>query len=171
MPSSGGVLHCYSEDWEYARKILDQHDNMYFSFAGNVTYRNARNLHDTVRYLPLDRILIESESPFMVPAAYRGKRNKPMYLPSTAQFIASLREEPEEEVYQTLFDNARALFGLVMGSLYHPLKIGNIKTRGNIFLAPLAGYTDRAFRSVSVLMGSRPDLHRDGFLRGSYKTQ
>jgi TatD DNase family protein len=112
MPSRGGVLHCYSEDWEYAKKILDKHDNMYFSFAGNVTYRNARNLHDTVRYLPLDRIVIERESPVMVPAAFRRKRHQPINLPSTAEFVASLREEPEEEVYEALFENARTLFGL-----------------------------------------------------------
>ncbi len=112
LPSKGGVLHCYSEDADYARKVLDRHDNLYFSFAGNVTYSNARNLHETVRYLPLDRIVIESESPFMVPASHRSKRNKPTYLPATARFVASLREEPEEEVYEALFQNAKDLFGL-----------------------------------------------------------
>ena len=71
------MLHCYSEDWEYAEDMLSRHDNLYFSFAGNVTYRNARNLHEAVRNLPLERIVIESESPFMVPADFRGKRNKP----------------------------------------------------------------------------------------------
>ncbi|HUX20660.1 MAG TPA: TatD family hydrolase, partial [Spirochaetia bacterium] len=96
IPSRGGVLHCYSEDWEYARKALEL--NLYISFAGNVTYRNAKNLHETALNMPLDRMLIESESPFMVPAAYRGKRNKPSYIHATAEFVAELREQPVEEV-------------------------------------------------------------------------
>ncbi len=112
LPSRGGVLHCYSEDWEYAEDMLSRHDNLYFSFAGNVTYRNARNLHETVVNLPLERIVIESESPFMVPADFRGKRNKPVYLPSTAAFIAEIREEDEEIVTEALWNNACDLFGL-----------------------------------------------------------
>ena len=67
LPRRGGVLHCYSEDSEYARKALEL--NLYISFAGNVTYRNARNLQDTAKKMPLERMLIESEAPFMVPAA------------------------------------------------------------------------------------------------------
>ena len=112
LPSRGGVLHCYSEDWDFASGMLKQNENIYFSFAGNVTYRNARNLHETVRNLPLDRIVIESESPFMVPSAYRGKRNKPVYLPSTASFIAELRGEDEETVAEALWQNACSLFGI-----------------------------------------------------------
>jgi TatD DNase family protein len=87
LPDRGGVLHCYSEDYEYAKKALQL--NLYISFAGNVTYRNAKNLHDTARQMPLERMLIESESPFMVPAAFRGKRNKPSYLMETAVFVVS----------------------------------------------------------------------------------
>ena len=112
LPSRGGVLHCYSEDWEYASGMLQDHENLYFSFAGNVTYRNARNLHETVRNLPMERIVIESESPFMVPAEYRGKRNKPVYMPSTAAFIAEIREEYEEDVAEALYRNACALFNI-----------------------------------------------------------
>ena len=72
MPDSGAILHCYSENAEYAKKCLDM--NIYFSFAGNLTYRNARNLHETVLNLPLDRILIETESPFMIPAQNRNSK-------------------------------------------------------------------------------------------------
>lgn len=110
LPSRGGVLHCYSEDWNYAQSALEL--NLYISFAGNVTYRNARNLHDTARSMPLERILIESESPFMVPAAYRGQRNKPSYLGETAKFIAELRDMPVEEFCDVVFENSRRLFGL-----------------------------------------------------------
>ena len=61
LPGRGGVLHCYSEDWDYAAAMLEQHDNLYFSFAGNVTYRNARNLHDTVRNLPWNGLLSKAK--------------------------------------------------------------------------------------------------------------
>lgn len=112
MPSRGGVLHCYSEDWEFASKMLESHDNLYFSFAGNLTYKNARNLHETVRNLPMERILIESESPFIPPAEFREKRNKPAYMPSIASCLATLREEDEEEVTEALWQNACRLFGV-----------------------------------------------------------
>ena len=110
VPRRGGVLHCYSEDWEYAQRALEL--KVYISFAGNLTYRNARNLHETAKNMPLDRILIESESPFMVPSAYRGKRNKPAYLPETAKFLAELREMPEDELAETVFENTQRFFGI-----------------------------------------------------------
>jgi len=110
LPPRGGVLHCYSENAEYAKKALDL--NLYFSFAGNLTYRNAKNLHETVEVLPIDRILIESESPFMVPADHRGKRNMPKYLPLTSRFLAEMLEMNEEELSAALWDNANRLFGL-----------------------------------------------------------
>ncbi|MDR1388351.1 MAG: TatD family hydrolase [Treponema sp.] len=110
LPSRGGILHCYSEDAEYARKALEL--NLYFSFAGNLTYRNARNLHETLDVLPADRILIESESPFMVPAEFRGKRNMPKYLPMTAHFMADLLDVEEEEMCEQLWENSNTFFGL-----------------------------------------------------------
>ena len=110
LPPKGGVLHCYSENAEYARKALEL--NLYFSFAGNLTYRNARNLHETIEVLPLDRILIESESPFMVPADYRGKRNMPKYLPITARFLADMLEMNDEELGAILWENSNRFFGL-----------------------------------------------------------
>jgi TatD DNase family protein len=110
LPSRGGILHCYSEDWEYARKALEL--NLYISFAGNVTYRNARNLHETAKNMPLDRMLIETESPFMVPAQYRGKRNRPSYLGATMEFIANLREEPLEEVSEIVYQNSLRFFDI-----------------------------------------------------------
>jgi TatD DNase family protein len=110
LPPRGGILHCYSEDAEYAKRALDL--NLYFSFAGNLTYRNARNLHETIAVLPLDRILIESESPFMVPADYRGKRNMPKYLPMTARFLGEMLELDEEELAARLWENSNRFFGL-----------------------------------------------------------
>jgi TatD DNase family protein len=110
LPPKGGVLHCYSENAEYAKRALDL--NLYFSFAGNLTYRNARNLHETIEVLPLDRILIESESPFMVPAEYRGKRNMPKYLPSTGKYLADMLEMSEEDTAAFLWENSNRFFGL-----------------------------------------------------------
>jgi TatD DNase family protein len=110
LPPKGGVLHCYSEDAEYAKKALNL--NLFFSVAGNLTYRNAKNLHETIGVLPLDRILIESESPFMVPADYRGKRNMPKYLPITARFLAEMVDTDEQELAAILWDNANRFFGL-----------------------------------------------------------
>jgi TatD DNase family protein len=110
LPPRGGVLHCYSENAEYAKKALDL--NLYFSFAGNLTYRNAKNLHETIDVLPLDRILIESESPFMVPADHRGKRNMPKYLPLTARFLAEMLEMSDEETSAALWENSNRFFGL-----------------------------------------------------------
>ena len=108
IPRKGAVLHCYSEDWAYAQQALEL--DLYISFAGNVTYRNARNLHETAKNMPIERILIESESPFMVPSAYRGKRNKPSYLGENLKFLAELREMPEEELSDQLFENSLRFF-------------------------------------------------------------
>jgi TatD DNase family protein len=110
LPPRGGVLHCYSEDADYAKRALKL--NLYFSFAGNLTYRNARNLHETIAVLPLDRIRIESESPFMVPADYRGKRNMPKYLPTTAHVLAGMLRMDDEELAAALWDNSNRFFGL-----------------------------------------------------------
>jgi TatD DNase family protein len=110
LPPKGGVLHCYSENAEYAEKALAL--NLYFSFAGNLTYRNARNLHETLAVLPMDRILLESESPFMVPADYRGKRNMPKYLPITGRFMAEMLEMSEEDMAAILWENSNRFFGL-----------------------------------------------------------
>ena len=111
MPDSGAILHCYSEDAEYAQKCLDK--NIWFSFAGNLTYRNARNLHETVLNIPVDRILIETESPFMIPAEYREKkRTMPAYLPSTANFLAEMLDMDLEELSEQLWKNSCKAFKL-----------------------------------------------------------
>jgi TatD DNase family protein len=110
LPPRGGVLHCYSENADYARRALKL--NLYFSFAGNLTYRNARNLHETIGIIPFDRLLIESESPFMIPADYRGKRNMPKYLPITANCLADMLNVDREELAATLWENANRFFDL-----------------------------------------------------------
>ncbi|MGI6433367.1 MAG: TatD family hydrolase [Sphaerochaetaceae bacterium] len=110
LGEQGGIFHCYSEDWLFAMEALDL--PMFFSFAGNITYKNVRHLHETIFNLPLDRILIESESPFMVPANYKGKRNKPAYLVETAQAVADIKGLSLEETAAAMFDNSLRAFHL-----------------------------------------------------------
>ena len=112
LPSRGGVLHCFSENWAFAQEALRLHENLYISFAGNLTYKNAKNLHETVAKMPLERIVIESESPFMVPAEHRGKRNKPKFLPSTADFIAQVKDTELETICDALYENSLRLFNI-----------------------------------------------------------
>ena len=110
MPPRGVVLHCYSEDWQFARALFDL--PIYISFAGNLTYKNARNLHETAALMPIEKMLIESESPFMSPAAYRGKRNRPAYLPEVIAFIAELREEEADAIANITYKNTCSFFGI-----------------------------------------------------------
>ncbi len=110
MPPRGAVFHCYSEDWEFAQKALDL--NVMYSFAGSVTYRNARHLHETAINLPIDRIVIESETPFIPPSKRHGKRNRPSYIVDTAETIAKLRDISLEEFAEHTFKNSERLFNL-----------------------------------------------------------
>ncbi len=110
IPKAGGVLHCYSENDIYAKEALDL--PLYFSFAGNLTYRNARNLHDTVLALPIDRIVVESESPFMPPSVYRGQRNMPCNIVETVKFMAEMLDMDIEELSVQLWKNSCKLFHL-----------------------------------------------------------
>lgn len=108
IPDEGAIFHCYSEDWNFAMRAMEM--PVYFSFAGNITYKNIRNLIETVRNLPENRILIESEAPFMVPAKYTKRRNKPEYLPETAQAIANIKGIPLEEMAEILYQNSLNAF-------------------------------------------------------------
>ena len=110
IPSKGVVFHCYSENLAFAKEAMDF--NAYFSFAGNLTYRNARNLHETAMGIPVDRILIESEAPFMVPSYYRGKRNKPAYLGETIKHFAKMKDMDPEELSEIIYNNSLRFFGL-----------------------------------------------------------
>lgn len=112
FPAAGALLHCYSESLEFAEKIMALHEKAYFSFAGNITYRSARDLQQVASRLPLSRIVIESESPFMVPAKQRGKRNTPSFITSTLEALVELRREDPEEIEATIFQNSLDFFQL-----------------------------------------------------------
>ncbi len=87
----GGVMHCFTEDWPMAARALEL--NFYISFSGIVTFRNAETLRDVARQVPLERMLIETDSPYLAPMPHRGKTNQPAYVRHVAEFIAELRGE------------------------------------------------------------------------------
>jgi len=106
----GGVMHCFSGDVAIARRCLEL--GLLISLAGPVTYPNPRALPEVARIVPADRLVIETDCPFLPPQPFRGKRNEPAYMAITAARIAELRGEPLEGLAARLSDNARALFGI-----------------------------------------------------------
>jgi TatD DNase family protein len=104
----GGIMHCFSGDADVARRCLDL--GLLISLAGPVTYPNARKLPEVVRLAPADRLVVETDCPFLPPQPYRGKRNEPAYVAITAARVAELRGEPPERLAERTTANARALF-------------------------------------------------------------
>lgn len=105
---AGGVMHCYSGSWEMARECLSM--GFYISIAGPVTYANAARLKDVAARVPRDRLLIETDAPYLTPAPYRGKRNEPAHVLYTAEEIAGLREMEIEDLGKMCAENGRRLF-------------------------------------------------------------
>ena len=104
----GGVMHCFTENWEIARLALDL--GFYLSFSGIVTFKNATIVKDVAQKCPLDRILVETDSPYLAPVPYRGKPNEPAYVRHVAEEIAKLRSISIESVHQATTDNFYTLF-------------------------------------------------------------
>ena len=104
----GGVFHCFSGSVEMARVVLD--NNLYISVGGAVTFKNARKLLDVVKYVPIDRLLIETDCPYLTPEPYRGKRNDSGFVRLVAEKIAQIKELEFEEVAQFTLNNAKRLF-------------------------------------------------------------
>jgi TatD DNase family protein len=105
---AGGVMHCFTETWEVAERALDL--GFHISFSGIVTFRNATALKDVARRVPLARMLIETDSPYLAPVPHRGKRNQPAWVRHVAEEIAALREVPVETIARTTSDNFFRLF-------------------------------------------------------------
>jgi len=105
---AGGVMHCFTESWEMAQQALDM--GFYISFSGIVTFNNAADLRDVAKKIPLDRMLIETDSPYLAPAPYRGKPNQPKYLYRVAEIIAELRSMDVAELAQITSSNFFDLF-------------------------------------------------------------
>lgn len=106
----GGVLHCFTEDWTFARDMLDL--GFFISFSGILTYPKASEIRDAARRVPVDRILVETDSPFLAPVPYRGKlkRNEPRYVRETARFLAELRGVEPSELARRTTENFQRLF-------------------------------------------------------------
>ncbi|MEO8661801.1 MAG: TatD family hydrolase [Bryobacteraceae bacterium] len=105
-----GVMHCFSGDAEQARQALDM--GFFISFAGVVTYPKAVGIHEAAKVVPLDRLLVETDAPYLAPVPRRGKRNESAYIVHTAQRVADLRGDSIETVAEATTANCRRLFGL-----------------------------------------------------------
>jgi len=105
---AGGVMHCFTETWEVAAAALEM--GFHISFSGIVTFKNAQALKDVARRVPLDRMLVETDSPYLAPVPHRGKPNEPAWVRHVAEEIARLREIGLEEVARRTTGNFFALF-------------------------------------------------------------
>jgi TatD DNase family protein len=103
------VMHCFSGDDQFARACLDR--GAYLSFAGTITFKNNDHLRDALALTPLDRILVETDAPYLAPMPLRGKPNASYLIPHTARFLAATLAIDLERVCQALNDNADAAFG------------------------------------------------------------
>ena len=94
--STHGILHCFTEDWETAKAVLDC--GYYVSFSGIVSFKNAQDLRDVAKQVPLNRVLIETDSPYLAPMPYRGKSNEPKYVPYVAKALCDVYDKSLEEM-------------------------------------------------------------------------
>ena len=110
----GGVIHCFSEDRAFAERALDL--GFYLSFSGIVTFKTAKSVHDVAAWAPADRILIETDSPYLAPVPLRGKPCEPAYLVHTARRVAELRGIGLDELAELTTRNASRAFGVSFGA-------------------------------------------------------
>ena len=106
----GGVMHCFVEDWETAQKAMDM--NFYISFSGIVTFKNAKEVQEVAKQVPLEQMLVETDSPYLTPMPYRGKPNQPGYTRYVAEFIAELKGISFEQVAEQTTTNFFNLFNI-----------------------------------------------------------
>ena len=106
----GGVLHCFTSTWPHAKRALDM--GFMISFAGNITFPKAQQIRDSAMQVPLDHMLIETDSPFLAPVPHRGKRNEPAYVIEVARQVAAIKGLTPEEVGAQTSNNFRRLFSL-----------------------------------------------------------
>jgi TatD DNase family protein len=108
--NSRGVIHCFTGDYETAKGFMDL--GFFISFSGIVTFKNAENVRDAAKRIPFDRMLIETDSPYLAPVPFRGKRNEPAYVIHVAEKIAELRGTSYEKIAEITTINAKELFKL-----------------------------------------------------------
>ena len=106
----GGILHCFTETWEMAQQAIEL--GFYISFSGIVTFKNASALREVAQKIPDDRILIETDAPYLAPVPYRGKQNQPAYVVEVEKFLASIRGQSVEHIAQISTENFKRLFSI-----------------------------------------------------------
>ena len=106
----GGVMHCFVDDWHTAKQAMAM--NFYISFSGIVTFKNAQPVQEVAKRIPRDRLLVETDSPYLAPVPFRGKTNQPAYVRHVAEFLAQLRGEPYADLAKQTTDNFYTLFTL-----------------------------------------------------------
>ena len=111
-PKARGVMHCFSGSKETAKILLDL--GYYISFAGTLTFKNAMNLKEVAKYVPMDRILTETDSPYLAPHPYRGTVNTPKNIPLILDEIARLKGVPFDEMAKCVLDNTKKLFSKIV---------------------------------------------------------
>lgn len=105
---SNGVMHCFGGDYNLLKTALD--NGLYISFAGNITYPKADNLRDLLRFVPLDRLLLETDSPYLSPQKVRGQKNKPENVKHTYRFVSEFLNLDMEELIETVYNNTKTVF-------------------------------------------------------------
>ena len=105
---AGGVMHCFTESMEVAKAAMDM--GFYISFSGIVTFKNAKTIKEVARQVPLERLLVETDSPYLAPAPYRGRTNQPGYVRHVAEEVAKLKEVPLDQVCHVTTSNFYQLF-------------------------------------------------------------
>ncbi len=108
--NAGGVMHCFTESIEMAQQAMDL--GFYISFSGIVTFKNAKNVQEVAKYVPLDRMLVETDAPYLAPVPHRGKPNEPAYVRYVAEYLAQLKGVSYEQLIETTGLNAHQLFSL-----------------------------------------------------------
>ena len=106
------MFHCYSEDDAFARRILELSSEAYFGFSGVITYKNAEKTRDAAYAVPLDRILIETDAPFLSPQAVRGQANEPSNVRFVLEKLCEIRPESAEIVEQTVYENSFRFYSI-----------------------------------------------------------
>ncbi|MGZ8136077.1 MAG: TatD family hydrolase [Methylococcaceae bacterium] len=107
---TGGIIHCFTEDWAFAQGALDL--NFYISFSGIVTFNNAKTIKEVAKKVPADRFLIETDSPYLAPAPFRGRPNYPTYVRYVAEHLAELRGTSIDQIAELSTNNFNSLFKL-----------------------------------------------------------
>ncbi len=110
--TQGGIVHCFSEDWPLAEKMMDL--NFLISFSGIITFPKAYHLRETARKIPIEKLLVETDSPYLIPMVYRGKskRNEPLYVKEIVKTLAAIKDLPQELIAERTTANFKSFFCL-----------------------------------------------------------